>query len=253
MESSLFSFINLLEFEGGNALFQQRETGEARTPFEMERQVFEFVAAGDADAMVNYYMQFLLQNPNPKFSVGKLSRDELRQMKYMAVSAIAIVCRVAMSAGAPEAAAYGMSDDAIQQIDKNRLPLGVLYLVLTTVYKFTELVGQSRQNTLYSKPVREGVEYIVAHLHSKITLDELVRGKEHNKEYYAKLFKKEVGSSIGDYILDLRVQEAKKLLLEGKSSREIAYLLQFCSQSYFIQQFKKVAGVTPREYRQLHR
>lgn len=252
MESGFFGLLELLDFDAENILFQQRESGQARTPFEMEQQVLQFVAAGDVDAMVAHYKSLLDGTPGFKVSVGKLSRDKLRHFKYMAVSAIALLCRVAIVNGAPEAVAYSMSDEAIQRLDRMLLPEPILLLLLQMVCSYTELVGQSKGNTAYSRPVRDGVEFIVANLHSKIALEDLVRGIGYTRDYYAKLFKKEVGRPVGDYILDRRVQEAKKLLLEGRSSREIAYVLQFCSQSYFIQQFKHVAGMTSREYKLLH-
>lgn len=253
MESGFFGLMELLDFDAENILFQQRESGQARTPFEMEQQVLQFVAAGNVDEMVAYYQHLLGGTADFKVSVGKLSRDKLRHFKYMAVSAIALLCRVAIINGAPEAVAYSMSDEAIQRLDRMPLPEAILMLLLQMVYSYTELVGQSKENASFSKPVRDGVEFIVANLHSKIALEDLVQGTGYTKDYYAKLFKKEVGMPVSDFILDRRVQEAKKLLLEGKSSREIAYVLQFCSQSYFIQQFKHVAGMTPREYKLLHR
>lgn len=252
MNNGLSGFLDLLDFGDNNVLFQQRETGQQRIPFEMEQELFRYVAAGNADEMVAHYRSVLEAGPMPKISVGRLSKDELRHFKYMAVSAIAILCRVAMHNGVAETVAYSMSDEAIHDIDMMRSPENIIFLLIKMVYSYTELVGKSKRNMLYSKPVREGIEYIMLNLHSKISLEDLVNGTGYSKEYYAKLFKKETGQTVTDYILDLRIQVAKDMLLDGKSSREITYMLQFCSQSYFIQQFKKVAGVTPREYKLLH-
>ncbi len=251
MNIQLFDFLKLLDFGDDNILFQQQEGEHSRTSFEMEKEALSFVAAGDPDAMVAHYRGILESNPKTKFSIGRLSKDELQHFKYMAVSVIAIVCRVAMSNGAPEAVAYSMSDEAIQKIDKMKIPENILLYLAKLVYSYTELVGSSKQNIEYSKPIRDGIEYIIANLHTKITLDDLVQGTHYNKDYYAKLFKKEVGQTLTDYILDLRIQEAKKMIIDGKSSREIAYTFQFSSQSYFIQQFKKATGMTPREYKLL--
>ncbi len=251
MNGQLFDFLKMLDFGDENILFQQQEGEHIRTSFEMEQEALGFIANGNPDEMVTYYRALLENEPKTKISIGKLSKDELRHFKYMAVSIIAIVCRVAMYNGAPEAVSYSMSDEAIQKIDKMKQPESILLYLLKLVYSYTELVGNSKKNIGYSKPVREGVEYIVANLHTKISLDDLVQDKQYNKDYYAKLFKKEVGQTITDYILDIRIQEAKKMIIAGKSSREITYTFQFASQSYFIQQFKKVTGMTPREYKLL--
>jgi YesN/AraC family two-component response regulator len=248
MGRGLTSFLNLLDFEGGNVLFQQREGEQQRTPFEMERQVLGYVAEGNADAMVAHYTTMLRDQPNFSISVGKLSKDELRHFKYMAVSAIAIVCRVAMYSGATEAAAYSLSDEMIQQIDSISHPETIVLLLVKAVYDYTKLVGESKGNANLSKPVRTGIEYIDANLHTKISLRDLAAKTDYAESYYAKLFKKETGLSFTDYVLQKRIEEAKRLLAEGKTSREITYVLQFCSQSYFIKQFKKVTGMTPKEY-----
>jgi len=250
MDSGIMRIFNLLDFDGENVLFQQREDGQARTPFEMEREVLARVAAGDADEMVTHYRS-LLSKPGMKISVGKLSKNELQHFKYMAVSAITLVCRVAMYNGAPEAVSYSMSDEAILAIDRMKHPERILLYLLKLIYKYTELVGESKKNIGYSLPVRQGIEYITANLHSRIVLEDLVQGTDYTKDYYAKLFKREVGQSFTDYVLNLRIQEAKKMIQAGKSGPEIPYVLQFCSQSYFIRQFKKVTGMTPREYKLL--
>lgn len=248
MDNNLFNLLNMLDFEEGEVLFQQREQGASRISFEMEKQLFSFVAQGKPDEMVKHYLNFISASPDLQISVGKLSSNHLRQLKYMAVSLVAVICRIAMYAGAPEAVAYSMSDDIIQQIDKLEDPDDILLLELSATYDYAELVAQSKHNLSYSKPVRDSIEYIVANLHSPIALSDLAAQGPYSKEYLAKLFRKEVGKTVSDYILELRVDEAKRMLDDGKTSREVAYLLHFCSQSYFIKQFKKIAGMTPKEY-----
>ena len=73
----------------------------------------------------------------------------------------------------------------------------------------------------------------------------MARGSGYTKEYLARLFRREVGKSFSEYVLELRIDEAKELLSAGKPCREVAYLLQFCPQSYFIEGFKHITGVTP--------
>ena len=63
-------------------------------------------------------------------------------------------------------------------------------------------------------------------------------------------FKKQTGKSIKKYYNDLRIQSAKKLLLQGKSTGECAKWLSFSSVSYFSQFFKKNTGMSIREFLQ---
>ena len=56
--------------------------------------------------------------------------------------------------------------------------------------------------------------------------------------------------SVSEYIRNEKVTEARWLLAyTDKTSIEIATDLSFSSHSYFISVFKKVKGVTPKEYR----
>lgn len=69
--------------------------------------------------------------------------------------------------------------------------------------------------------------------------------------YFGDLIKKETGKSAQEYIQLATIERAKKLLSEGNSSvSEIAYALGFKYPHHLSRLFKKVAGVTPNEYKQ---
>jgi AraC-like DNA-binding protein len=65
------------------------------------------------------------------------------------------------------------------------------------------------------------------------------------------LFKKEVGITVSEYIQQTKIDEVKKLLAYSKTPiSEICSLLNFNDQSYFTKVFKKVVGITPKQYRE---
>ena len=69
-------------------------------------------------------------------------------------------------------------------------------------------------------------------------------------EYLSTRFKQVTQTSIPDYISRQKILEAKRLLrLTDKPLSEISEYLSFSSQSYFQNVFKKIAGITPLEYR----
>lgn len=73
-----------------------------------------------------------------------------------------------------------------------------------------------------------------------------------NLSYYhfSHMFKKEVGKSFCEYLLDVRINEGAKMLLSTqKSITEIAMLTGFSSSSHFISKFKIYKGVTPSKFR----
>lgn len=252
MKTRLPEFFDILDYDVDETLAGQQEDGVVRVPFKLEQQILLLIASGDTKKLLSYYKKLILVDPDLTFVVGRLSKNNLQHFKYMAVSSIALVCRVAIIKGTPEATAYSISDDAIQHIDSQKDSESVLKYLVKTVHLYTSLIDKHQKNTLYSKPIRDSIEYIVANLRKKITFDALVAHTHYNRDYIARLFKKETGMSATDYILNLRIQAAMDMLLEGQASSEIAYNLQFCSQSYFIKQFKKVTGLTPKDYLNLY-
>jgi len=72
-----------------------------------------------------------------------------------------------------------------------------------------------------------------------------------NPAYFSTLFKKETGINFSNYLLNLRIENAKLLLKNSNLSLiNIAVEIGFDNQSYFSNVFKKVTGMTPKQYRQ---
>ena len=72
-----------------------------------------------------------------------------------------------------------------------------------------------------------------------------------NPDYLSKLFKKNTGSSLMDYVTKVRIERAKELLERTVLTiSEIAIETGYSNTAYFTKMFKKYTnGVTPREYR----
>ena len=65
-----------------------------------------------------------------------------------------------------------------------------------------------------------------------------------------KLFRKHTGTNFTEYLTQIRVDHAKKLLAAGEMSvKEVAYAAGFNSQSYFSKIFKKYTGIAPSEFK----
>ncbi len=92
--------------------------------------------------------------------------------------------------------------------------------------------------------------YIDSHYSQNITLDFLSNLTYMNKFHLVHTFTKQIGLSPINYAINKRIQEAKNLLATTSYSiRDIASIVGFCNSSYFSQMFKKVTGVTPKNYR----
>lgn len=93
--------------------------------------------------------------------------------------------------------------------------------------------------------------HIDCNFKDNITLDSLAELSHMNKYYLAHTFKKYMGISPINYLIQRRIDESKWLLeTTDMSISEIASALSFSSQSYFSQSFKKILNQSPSEYRQ---
>ncbi len=96
--------------------------------------------------------------------------------------------------------------------------------------------------------------YIRQNLSRPLLLDELAEQASLCKDSLIRLFKRELGVTPVEYILNKRVEQAQILLLtQDISIKEVGLKLGFYHQSYFSSQFKAVTGMTPMQYRRQHR
>lgn len=94
------------------------------------------------------------------------------------------------------------------------------------------------------------IAYMEERLYGKFTMDELSRELSFGKTYISRCFVKACGYSIIDYFTKMKVNEAKKLIREGKYNFfEISEMLMFSNSHYFSTVFKKHTGMTPTQYK----
>ena len=92
--------------------------------------------------------------------------------------------------------------------------------------------------------------YIDSHFREEIHRDELAELVYLNTDYMSRMFKKEKGVSISNYILQKRVDEAKKLLCGSSLPiNTVSLHIGYSNFSYFTKMFKENTGLTPLEYR----
>lgn len=89
------------------------------------------------------------------------------------------------------------------------------------------------------------------HLEEKIELDTICREIAYSQAYMVRLFKKHMGVTPYEYILQRRIETAQLLLKHSTLSiKEIAERLVFSDQYHFSNSFRKRTGVSPSRFRQ---
>ena len=94
------------------------------------------------------------------------------------------------------------------------------------------------------------LEYVHSHISDNIGVEQLANVACITKPYFIRLFKHEFGFPPVQYINRKKVERAQLLLFTtNKTVKEVAFILGFSDQNYFIRLFHKLTGITPQEYR----
>ncbi|PLT17390.1 MULTISPECIES: AraC family transcriptional regulator [Ralstonia] len=102
--------------------------------------------------------------------------------------------------------------------------------------------------TLAPRVATRVIDYIEAHLHTRLTLTELAAQAGLSVPHFNALFRATLGVPAHRYVVQRRVERAKALLLEGhRSASQIALEVGFAHQSHLTQWMQRLLGVTPRE------
>lgn len=102
----------------------------------------------------------------------------------------------------------------------------------------------------YSEIIRPALEFMVENYRENISVDELAERVHLSKSYFMSCFKKAAGTGAIEYLAQLRINAACRMLTDtAVSVSDIAYSCGYNNLSNFNRQFRKLVGCSPREYR----
>ena len=217
------------------------------SPYEMEAQSWEYIRQGNAKAAVDYIQQHM---GNPEQDLGTYANSEQKQLEYTCVTAVALTCRIAIGEGVVPAVSYNLSDYYLQMLSEITDPSKYMGLLTTAIYDYCSLINEARAHKAEALPVQRCKRYIYDHLTDPLTLQDVASALSLSPSYLSSLFHKETGMTFKQYLLEERIKQAKDMLrYSDYPISEISDRLCFCSQSHFTQNFKRLTGLTPSEYR----
>jgi len=227
-----------------DALFNLREDAEFHVPVDFETGVCEAIEQGSTELLQHR----LLQPSQGK--VGAMSSNPLQQLKYSFVSFATLISRAAICGGLSGEVAFSLSDIYCQRADMQSEIPALQQLTYTMALDFCARVAEVRQQSIQSPPVRACTEYISQHLHDDLRMEDLARHCGLCTRSLSLKFKKELSMGIPEYIHREKLREAKYLLERTNYTlTQITTFLNYPTQSYFTQIFKKYEGCTPQQYR----
>jgi len=99
-----------------------------------------------------------------------------------------------------------------------------------------------------TKQIKAAKLYIDKHFSEDINLNKIAGKALVSKFHFIRLFKKYYGCTPNQYLQEVRIEKAKKVLQKGKSIDEVCAAVGFTSKTSFTSLFKKMTGTTPFVY-----
>ena len=122
----------------------------------------------------------------------------------------------------------------------------LLFIIRCTEYEDNVI----KEIDVDNRKIQEVATYIFEHYTENILLEDVADKFDMSKSFLSKRFKTATGFGFKEYIINLRIQNACRLLLEtNKSITDIAFECGFNDSNYFGDSFRKIKGISPRKYR----
>lgn len=230
--------------------YHARENQRKHGTYHFEQQMLDLIRNGEAAKLE----QFLMAAANAQITEGKLAETPLRQAKNLFIGLVTMVGKYAAIPGGMDIEqTYQLIDTYIQECEKFQTEEAVKNLQYNMPIDFAKRVAQQKLPGGVSQEIYSCMQFISTHISEPISVSDVVTFSGKSRAYLFKKFQQELDTSIGAYITECRLREAKSLLrYTEKPLGEISNYLCFSSQSYFQNVFKKRTGLTPLEYRKKH-
>jgi AraC-like DNA-binding protein len=158
-----------------------------------------------------------------------------------------------MSLKNPDPRIYDNKNSLIECIRLNRErpihermeSLGIIYLLMS---KFTK---DATHKFATSDPrIRQTLNYIRMNISGELTIDKLSESACISHDYFIRLFKKEIGITPIQYVINIRITKAQLMLAtEDCSVKDVSYAVGYEDVNYFCRIFKKETNMSPIQYR----
>ncbi len=217
---------------------------EGHNTYGLEQTLLSLVEYGRPEELEAFFRMPVTGRP------GTMAHDALRQQKNLIIVTATLYSRAAIRGGLDYETALSLSDMYIQKAELLNDYETLFRMMSQMILDYARRVQRVKCMDSPRSLVRSVRQYILSHIHEKITTEDLARALGRNRSYLSTSFQEETGMTLTDFIARTRIDEAKRLLtVTDKPLKDIACQLGFSSQSYFQNVFKKLEGITPAAYR----
>ena len=222
-----------------------QESAAVHNPYDQELREQESIRTGDLDALYRSFAETYVGE------IGTLSRDPLRHAKNLVIVLTTLASRSAIAGGMLPEVAFSMSDAFIQRAEEMRNVGEVTALCRQVEVEYCTAVRDLSSGRERNALIERCKTLVVQQLHSRLPVKELAAQLEVSPDNLSRLFLRETGVKLTDYVTKEKIHYARQYLAYTDDSYgSLAFSLGFSSQSHFGQAFKKWTGMTPKQYRE---
>jgi len=216
---------------------------EETYPYELECQLIAKVKIGDrtgAKEILNLLLgRILFHHPG-----------NLDLLKARLVELLSVLSRAAAQGGVPINTLLSKNLDYITKVLAIETQEDICVWISHALDDFIESVYRS-QDVHKMSQLKPAIDFMQSRYAQPLTLADVAKAAHLSVSRLAHLFRDEMGVTVVDYLTNLRIHHAKRLLMMSESNcTRICYDVGYNNQSYFTRVFKQITGLTPRQFRQ---
>lgn len=248
LDEDAYRYVERIASSQAEKRYQARDEQITHGTYLFEQRMLSLIRQGNLEGLKTLLYQVAQAQPLPE---GPVADTPLRHAKNIFLGMVVLVGKTAAIPGGVDVEeAYQLIETYSQECERMNSVDSVNNLRLHMLLDFTARVARSQTPQQLSLEISRCVQYIQAHVNGPISVDDLAEHIGKSRSYVTDRFRQETGSSIGQFISNTRIAEAKSLLrYTDKPLDEISSYLNYSSQSYFQNVFKKTVGCTPMQYR----
>jgi len=211
-------------------------------PYEKEQLLVRKVRSGnlkEAKAVLNDLLGYVLLT-----NAYSLTGAKARSMELCT-----ILSRTVIEAGADENRIMELSTSFLVKLNEINDLDSLCFHLQELVESYINLLFPDEKK-VESDVIQSAISYIQQNFRTELRLCDVASHVYLNPAYFSSLFKQAAGCSFKDYLTNLRIEEARSLLVKTNMSIvDIAMSCGFSSQSYFSRVFREKTGFSPKSFR----
>ena len=181
---------------------------------------------------------------------SKFASIDLKEIKYAGFGIATLACSAASLGGLPKTESRKMNSAFIQNEANFKSAKDVLVYVSRICFTLAKKVYDYKFNAIQSPTVFQAATYINEHIEERIFNKDVAQFTNCSVQYLTKVFREELNTTVSQYILNEKIKYSKQLIAADEIPvSKIYQRLNFCTHSHFTQTFKKIVGITPKQYK----